>query len=159
MKVGLLFFIQSDIFRKDIEENNQKIKRQITGTFRRFALSQNRKDLLNYYNSLKDSPIKDELVLDYFWQVREIEQELAIKLVKSVFSHTDDYQKQYWFFRVLEHSVRHFPKWVAEELRNQIDIPKSTDVADDKNYSILLIRETKSTNSYGKTTQILPINS
>nr|WP_152565581.1 hypothetical protein [Nonlabens ulvanivorans] len=130
----LTFFIQSDIFRKDIEENNQKIKRQITGTFRRFALSQNRKDLLNYYNSLKDSPIKDELVLDYFWQVREIEQELAIKLVKSVFSHTDDYQKQYWFFRVLEHSVRHFPKWVAEELRNQIDIPKSTDVADDKNY-------------------------
>lgn len=135
MGVGWLsFFIENDIFRKDIEENNQKLKGQITATFRRFALSQQREDLLRYYNSLKDSPIKDELVLDYFWQVREIKQELAIELIENVFSNKGDYQKQYWFFRVLEHSAQHFPEWVAKELRNQIDIPKSTDIADDKNY-------------------------
>lgn len=133
-KGWLSFFIKRDVFRKDIEENNERLQNQITSSFRRFTLSENRTDLLKYYNSLKDSFIKDELIIDYFWQVNEIKEELAIVLIKSVFSRNKDYQKQYWFYRALEHTVDHFPKWVAKEIQDHIDIKEGTDSVDDKNY-------------------------
>lgn len=130
----LPFFTERDVFRKDIEENNESLQSQITRSFRRFTLSERRSDLLKYYDGLKDSSIKDELILDYFWQVNEIKEELAIKLIENVFSRYKDYQRQYWFYRVLEHAVDHFPKWVAKELHDHIDIKRGTDISDDRNY-------------------------
>jgi len=133
-KGWLSFFTERDVFRKDIEENNESLQHQITRSFSRFTLAENRVDLLKYYKSLKDSSIKDELILDYFWQVREIKEELAIELIESVFNRRKEYQKQYWFYSVLEHTVDHFPNWVAKELLDHIDIIEGTDIGDDRNY-------------------------
>lgn len=130
----LTFYIERDIFRKDIENNNEALQSQITSTLRRFTLTENKKKLLNYYNTLKESPIKDELILDYLWQVNEVKNKLAIDLVEDVFTRTKDYSKEYWFYRVLENTVTHFPQWVSAQLLNHLNITEGTDINDDRDY-------------------------
>ena len=130
----LSFYIERDIFRKDIEDNNEALQAQITSAFRRFTLAENRERLLEYYKSLKDSHIKDELILDYLWQVNEVKSELAIKLAENVFARKKGFSKEYWFYRVLENTTEHFPQWVSAQLLNHIDIAKGTDVNDDRDY-------------------------
>jgi len=130
----LPFYIERDIFREDIENNNEELQSQITSSFRRFTLAKNRVRLLEYYKTLKDSPIKDELILDYLWQVNEVKNELAIKLVENVFTRKEDYSKEYWFYRILENTAEHFPQWVSNQLLNHINITEGTNINDDRDY-------------------------
>ncbi len=130
----LSFFIDRDIFRDDIENNNEELQSQITSSFRRFTLAENKEDLLKYYKALKDSPIKDELIIDYLWQVGEVKSELAIELIEDVFSRKKEYSKQYWYYRILDNTSVNFPKWTAKKLHEHIDITEGTDINDDKNY-------------------------
>ena len=128
------FFIDRNIFTKAINEDNKDYKRQILQCFRPLAIQNNQAHLLQYYNKLKDTSIKDELILDYFWQIGEVKEPLAIGMVKDVFKRKNDFRKQYWFYRVLEHSAEHFPNWVEEALFEDIDIKEGVDIADDRNY-------------------------
>ncbi|TXD82114.1 AAA family ATPase [Subsaximicrobium wynnwilliamsii] len=130
----LSFFINRDIFREDIENNNDELKTQITSSLRRVALAENNENLLKYYKTLKDSSIKDELIIDYLWQIGEVKSELAIELIENVFSRKKEYSKQYWFYSILENTSTNFPTWTAKNLREHIDIVKGTDINDDKNY-------------------------
>jgi len=130
----LPFFIDRDIFRDDIEKNNEELQSQITNSLRRFTLAENKENLLKYYKTLKDSPIKDELIIDYLWQVGEIKSVLAIELIENVLSRKKEYSKQYWFYSILKNTSANFPKWTAKKLREHIDITEGTDINDDKNY-------------------------
>lgn len=128
------FFIDRNIFTKAIEEDNVSYKNQILRSFRPLAIQDDQSCILQYYNKLKDTTIKDELILDYFWQIQDVKEKMAIEMIEEVFRRKNDYRKEYWFYRVLEHSVKHFPDWVANTLCEHIDIKEGSDVTDDRNY-------------------------
>lgn len=130
----LYFFIDNDIFRNELESNTTKSQRQLIDVFRRFIFIDEGKHLLEYYQTLKDSNIKDELVIDYLWRVTEVTNPLAIELIKNVLKRNPGYNKEYWYYRVLENTIPHFPDWVKSQILSNLDIKKGTDINDETNY-------------------------
>ncbi|PRP65867.1 ATP-binding protein [Nonlabens agnitus] len=78
------FFIDRNIFTKSIEEDDNTYRRQILQCFKPLAIQDNQLYLLQYYNNLKDSTTKDELILDYLWHVQNVKERLAIDMVEQV---------------------------------------------------------------------------
>ncbi|EKF54947.1 hypothetical protein I215_09511 [Galbibacter marinus] len=130
----LYFFINNEIFREELETDILERQRQIVDVFRRFIYVDEGKSLLEYYKTLKDSTIKDELVIDYLWRVSEVRNTLAIELIENVLKRKPEYKKEYWYYRVLENTILHFPDWVKNQILTNLDIKKGTDINDETNF-------------------------
>ncbi|MEP2058209.1 MAG: ATP-binding protein [Maribacter litoralis] len=130
----LYFFIEEDIFRKELEKDIDVINRKIVNVFRRFIFIDNGKPLLEYYQSLKDSASKDELIIDYLWNANEFNNSLAIELIETVLKRKSNYTKEYWYYRILENAITQFPEWVKKQILSNLDIKKGTDFNDESDY-------------------------
>ncbi|PQJ78967.1 ATP-binding protein [Polaribacter porphyrae] len=130
----LHFFINNDIFRKELESDEAAAQPQLLNVFRRFMYVNKGKYLLEYYQTLKDSNIKDELVIDYLWRAPEVENPIAIALIENVLLRRPDYKKDYWYYRVLENTILHFPNWTKNQILSNLNIDKGTDISDETNY-------------------------
>jgi hypothetical protein len=130
----LYFFIENDIFRTELESDKIESNRLLIDVFRRFIYVDSGKHLLEYYDTLNDSNTKDELVIDYLWRVNEVSNSLAIKLIEKVLLRKSDYKKEYWYYRILENTISHFPDWTKSQILSNLDIKKGTDIKDETNY-------------------------
>ncbi len=128
------FFIENDIFRTELENDKIEPQRQLLDVFRRFIYVDKGKHLLEYYETLKDSNTKDELVIDYLWRVTEVSNSLAIKLIEKILLRKPDYKKEYWYYRVLENTILYFPDWVKNQILSNLEIEKGNDINDKINY-------------------------
>ncbi|ANW95829.1 hypothetical protein AXE80_05830 [Wenyingzhuangia fucanilytica] len=130
----LSFFIEKDIFRVELETNSIEHQQMLVDVFRRFIYVDEGRNLLEYYQTLKDSNIKDELIIDYLWRVSNVTNPLAIELIEKVLKRKPEYNKEYWYYRVLENSILNFPNWVKNQILSDLVIKKGTDIMDNDNY-------------------------
>ena len=130
----LYFFIENDIFRVELESNLLEHQQKLVDVFRPFIYVDQGKHLLKYYQTLKKSYVKDELVIDYLWRVNNVSSPIAIELIEKVLKRKPEYYKEYWYYRVLENSILHFPEWVKTKILLNLNIKKGTDIKDDNNY-------------------------
>ena len=130
----LYFFIENDIFRTELESDKIESKSQLLDVFRRFIYVDKGKHLLEYYDTLKDSNTKDELVIDYLWRVTVVSNSLAIQLIEKVLLRKPDYKKEYWYYRIIENTILYFPEWAKNQILSNLEIKKGTDNNDDTNY-------------------------
>jgi hypothetical protein len=128
------FFIQEDIFTKQIENDTKEENKLLIDVFNRFRYSGDKKQLLEYYKKLKNSDTKDQLIIEYLWRVSKAESQLAIELIELVLSRRPNYRKEYWYYRILENTVLNFPHWVKDQILTNLDIKKGTDINDERNY-------------------------
>ncbi|QHI36401.1 hypothetical protein IMCC3317_17640 [Kordia antarctica] len=133
-KGWLTFFIKNEIFRTEIEAGIEISKDQIIDVFKRFIFTDQNDILLEYYQSLKNSDIKDELIIDYLWRIIEVKNPLAIELIENVFKRNLDFHKEYWFHSILENAVKNFPEWVKNQVISNTKIKKGTSYKDREDY-------------------------